>query len=188
MSAAKMVILQPDAWIAAVSAVLTVMSDLRRTIGGSPVAPEFMDYLREQMAANTEALNALNATEVTATAVMGSNAARGTLADLDGSHLKTVIAAMQQLVKIQRGEKWATLGGPTSAAMVEALLFLESSPAANATTVLASGDDMLSAPPGIAAFILAMCDHANGTMIGPDVTEKLQAVYAWLRIKTRRTV
>lgn len=60
--------------------------------------------------------------------------------------------------------------------------------ALNAVTEPAREDDVLSTPPGIAAFILAMCDHANGTMIGPDVTEKLQAVYAWLRIETRRTV
>lgn len=60
--------------------------------------------------------------------------------------------------------------------------------ALNCTSGPTREDEALSAPPGIAAFILAMCDHTNGTMIGPDVTEKLQAVYAWLRIETRRTV
>lgn len=105
----------------------------------------------------------------------------------DEQHLHVVLSVMTQLRADNATKR--TPGDEYDKFLVgEIALGTESLKALNATTEPAREDAVLSAPPGIAAFILAMCDHANGTMIGPDVTEKLQAVYAWLRIETRRTV
>ena len=91
----KTITLSDDAHLHAIIAVtsqLLVDCAAKRAPG-----EEYDKFLAEQIATGTETLNALNATTVTATAVMASNAARGTLADLDEGMQRLVISAMYDM-------------------------------------------------------------------------------------------
>ena len=115
----KTVTFSTDAWATAISAVLTVMRDLRRTIGGSPVASEFMDYLLKEVAINTEALTALNAATVLTR--------EDTHGALDGEMLLVVLTELKfvlgMLVDGKFGEGAYTI--MRAERIAAALLFLE---------------------------------------------------------------
>ena len=129
----KTITISHVAWIATISAVMTVMRDLRRTIGGRPVAPEFMEYLIRDVAINTEALTALNAaTILTREETHGA---------LEGENLRTAIEAMHfmllcwgvigqggSLTEAVRDARYNPRGKvmPSADDLNAALLFLES--------------------------------------------------------------
>lgn len=131
MSAAKMVILTVDQCM---HATIAVMNQLRADRGDKRTpGDEYDKFLSSQIATGTETLNALNATTVTATAVMASDAARGTLDDLGGARLETVRRELHAMLAIVAGG-YVFPGMPASPSerrartesLNDALLFLES--------------------------------------------------------------
>lgn len=126
----KTVTLSDDAYLHVQLAVLTQMKSDRaaRRMPGD----EYDKFLQQQLALGVEAMSALNAANVTVTAVMASNAARGTLADLDGTNLSTVIFALHFMLHSLNHGPFANvsdvLAGQIIAspdALNAALLFLE---------------------------------------------------------------
>lgn len=126
-----MVLLTPDQHM---HATIAVMTQLRADRGAKRTpGDEYDKFLSSQIAIGAETLNALNATTVTATAVMASNAARGTLDDLDGARLATVLRELHAMLAIVAGG-YVFPGMPASpserraraGSLNDALLFLES--------------------------------------------------------------
>ncbi|UQV43952.1 hypothetical protein KIV45_18890 [Janthinobacterium lividum] len=109
-----------DAWMATISAVMTVMRDLRRTIGGPPPIPfEFMDYLQKEMAVNNEALGALSAVNI-----LTREDTRGAL---EGAMLITVLDELHTMRRLIVDGAFGDMKGLGRLDRLDAaLLFLES--------------------------------------------------------------